>query len=82
MIDWYQKFKRLFEFYYYKLYRRFPYYNVEQNKIKVDNFLKQLSKKVDLSSIGNNYLIEYFSWSFATRAQQKTKRDISFNWRR
>lgn len=80
MTDHYQKFKRLFEFYYYKLYRKFPYYNTEQNKIKVDNFLKQLSQKVDLSSIGNNWLIDYFSWSFSARSQQKTKREISFNW--
>lgn len=80
MKDQYAKIKRLFEYYYYKTYRAFPYYNSELNKVKIDNFLKQLSKKVDLSSIGNGFWIEYFAWSFSRRANETTKRNISFNW--
>lgn len=82
MIDFYKVVSQLFDHFYNKIYRTQFHLDLEINNHRkvIDSFIKLLKKEYDLSSIGNNYLIEFFSFSFSYWSTKKTKRKITLNW--
>lgn len=73
---------RLFEYFYSKLYKTSYKVNLElQNQKKLlKNFTKALYKQYIPGTLGMNFFIDYFSFSFAYFFQKKIHRPISLNW--
>lgn len=74
---------RLYNYFYNKIYERNFRLDLAVGKQQkmVENFLRALSMYYPgIDSIGINFLIQYFAWSFKVRSEQKTKRNISLGW--
>ncbi len=74
---------RLYNYFYNRIHKKnFKLdLTVGKQEMMVQNFLKALSTYYPgIDSIGINFLIQYFAWSFKVRSEQKTKRSISLGW--
>lgn len=71
---------KLYNFFYNKIYRAHSNITYASHKEQVDSFLNMLGEHYDFSSLGPNWFISYFCWTFAIRESQNTSRDISLNW--
>ncbi len=81
-MDYHKSISKIYDYLYNKTYRsNFKLdLSINNQKKQVENFLRLLANHYQLPSVGINYLIDYFCYSFAIRAEQNTKRKISLNW--
>lgn len=81
-MNYHKAIQKLYVFFYYKVYKQagHRFQDTEANKALIDNFIKMLGNYYGIHSIGINWLIEYFCFTFAVREGQDTKRNISLNW--
>lgn len=73
----------LFNYFYYKLYKNANFkldLAVNRQHTQVDNFVKLLAKHHPLPSVGVNFLIDYFCFTFHYWSDKTTKRKISLGW--
>lgn len=81
-MDYYNMVCKSFDFFHRKLYK--THYkldlSVNNQKKQVENFIKLISNHYQLPSVGINFIVDYFFFSFAHWSNMKTKRPITLNW--
>lgn len=81
-MDYHKVITRLFEYFYYKVFNKHYKLDLDINNQKklVDNFLKLLGQQYGLPSIGVDWLITYFVFSFNYWRDKNIKRPLTLNW--
>lgn len=71
-----------FDFFYQKIYKTHFKLDLSVNnqKKQVENFINLIAGHYQLPSVGINFIVDYFFFSFAHWSCMKTKRPITLNW--
>lgn len=81
-MDYIQPIQTIYDYLYNKIYKKSFKLDLSVNnqRKQLDNFIAMLGQYYDLHSIGPNFLIDYFCYSFSQWTDRVTQRDISLSW--
>lgn len=70
----------LFDYFYYKLYKYSYKLDSTRARVKINNYLKRLSKTYPIQSLGISFFYSYFCFAFEFWSNKTTKRRITLDW--
>lgn len=82
-MDYHKTVSIIFDYFNYKLFRNAnkKLNLTDRNRKMIDNFINRLSKHYPAASIGTNFLLDYFSFTFDYWSDKEgLKRDLTLEW--